>query len=151
MSTDGNGFLSERRGCTLAFVGSSRWDSSLGDYLVFVVYCVDIQWLLWVRRHHIDHGWATWTSLFLSWWSLTSVGCLMSYGRLEGYTTLLFLSECAVTCVGCLTLYWTLVVYMAFVDFMWMFSDFCRVFDVIGFTGGVHGLCCFCVNMQWLV
>jgi hypothetical protein len=34
------------------------------------------------------------------------------------------------------------------VDFVWMFSDFCRVFDVIGFTGGVHGLCCFCVYMQ---
>ena len=37
---------------------------------------------------------------------------------------------------------------MDFVVFVWMFSDFCRVFDVILITAGLDGLCCFCVNVQ---
>lgn len=40
---------------------------------------------------------------------------------------------------------------MAFVDFVWMFSDFYRVFDVILISFGLHALGCFLLDVKSLL
>ena len=42
----------------------------------------------------------------------------------------------------------SLVGYMDSVVFVWIYNDLCRGFDMILITGGLHGLCCFCVDVQ---